>query len=583
MKKILLCLILILSLSISFVFADSTTYSAIRLMSSGGLRSTAVASDAINPNAFPYWSTSQRFNVSRNSDYVFSVSPSIRYLVGICPSPSDPNRYAAYIFSTSDLLTSSVTFTSEGNVTVYFSDLFSYRSLNYRSFWFSNSVSINPSIPYYDSLNSMASAFYNYVNQSYDLDEYIWKVPKLSDLSFSTLSSSPARLRTSAPYFYYGSTSNYFYRAISRFVKTSDIGGNQGEVFYSMYFYSQYDPTEIIGDTIGITSSSDQVVSYPGTSFVYDDSLQLWSFSTVVTNTASGGAVDVPCFNDTFSMKQAVADYFNTTFSESSSLTLPASNMFVLDLGASGVSYDIDLSAVMPAYSSVIGSPFLPTAFYFFSNVVPTVGNSFTRQNHLPVEWEKSSGDRNWLGQTKSAVANLSGTSQGRYLYIINELYYDFDHGVYNTNLVINKMPANARVYSFPLSCEFGSTYFTYTITGAGGTGVNSSDGGNIQLVSTQNSEIYYNSPFGGSNDVPEYESIQAANESLNHSLSDFFNNVLEFLGKPVVYIQNLINAGSAFFSHLSGLWSWLPSEVSSLITSALVIMVSVAVFKVFL
>lgn len=93
--------------------------------------------------------------------------------------------------------------------------------------------------------------------------------------------------------------------------------------------------------------------------------------------------------------------------------------------------------------------------------------------------------------------------------------------------------------------------------------------------------------PQGGGNGTGSsqnpLEAISSTVEHLGEVLNQFVAGLSTILTVPVEAIQTLINNGSAFVSQLSGLYSWLPTQVYSTLTSAIILCITVGVLKVLL
>ena len=71
--------------------------------------------------------------------------------------------------------------------------------------------------------------------------------------------------------------------------------------------------------------------------------------------------------------------------------------------------------------------------------------------------------------------------------------------------------------------------------------------------------------------------------KGLAQTLDYFVSSFTTLLSNAISHIQQLISAGSGFMGAMANLFTWLPSPVSSVITSALVIMIVIGVFKMLL
>lgn len=63
--------------------------------------------------------------------------------------------------------------------------------------------------------------------------------------------------------------------------------------------------------------------------------------------------------------------------------------------------------------------------------------------------------------------------------------------------------------------------------------------------------------------------------------LENAVRSIQNLLSAPIEHIQNLYNAGVSFFQYLSSFWSWIPVEITSIIVSALIVLIVIGVIKV--
>lgn len=265
--------------------------------------------------------------------------------------------------------------------------------------------------------------------------------------------------------------------------------------------------------------------------------------------------------------------------------TLPCGNTLYIDYGASGSSFDLSFDCTFRDTAGALNSTFADTFYYCFANSIPQTSSSFTPSVGTYITMYKNMDSANVLGYTKVGYGSISGTTTGQYLVIVNPLMYAQSTNVYNTSLKISGIPVGTSIYTYPVSSSISGDEVMSTITSpVGGTGTVSASGGAITTVSTEDSNVSYTPNSGGNTvDDTSHNYVNDVVSSIDDTLSDFTSGVSNLLSAPIGHINQLISSGSNFFQHLSGLWSWLPSEVVATISGALSLVVTVAIFKVFL
>lgn len=82
--------------------------------------------------------------------------------------------------------------------------------------------------------------------------------------------------------------------------------------------------------------------------------------------------------------------------------------------------------------------------------------------------------------------------------------------------------------------------------------------------------------PVGGGNMPASAKSVFDFLQEIADSISNFFNGAIGAIG-------TLVSAGSDFIHSLSGLYAWLPAPVYAVLTSALILVITIGVIKVFI
>lgn len=201
-----------------------------------------------------------------------------------------------------------------------------------------------------------------------------------------------------------------------------------------------------------------------------------------------------------------------------------------------------------------------------------------------------------WVGQNPNIVgissdfsASINDSTGSNYFLIVNPSYGYFGGSSsawsgmnYADNPTINVSFMNynkSDVYMVSLSQETSLT-----------------DGGTTTYINPDKS-ITYDSSISGSaisfDDGNGGTPVNRGNDSDTPFINtdDDVSNIIESLGRKIINllspgvsaIQNLVNSGSAFFTTLGNLFSWIPSEARSVITSGIIVVAIIGVLKVFL
>lgn len=404
-----------------------------------------------------------------------------------------------------------------------------------------------------------------------------------SEPSVSTITSSPVNITNDTYTYYYGADNtdiDYFY-----------IVGNRSQII--VIFVSQSSGSTIYKyDTNNNVLQSQGFSSYSG---YYYAAAYTAMYSTITDST-------IP-FLGTFTNINDAIDYYIVNGVTYPSTNVPAKYPFILqngylfvyDLGSSSASYSFDLTSKSEEYSNIGSNPFPDTnQSYWFSNSLPEIDETtIPAAGANNIIWSKGN-KTNIFGQTQDMVSSISGTSTGRYLYLYNPPVH------YNWSGSSN--PSASEVVNYPVTIDGvldSDTWFIYdsvarladfnqggtvsgTVSGDQITGNVTSEGA-ISLVTSSGALYIQNS--GGSTDISGANggSIAENINGLKQTLDNFVNQFIQLLSAPISHIQQLIQSGNSFFNIFGQLFDWLPSSVSSVLVSGLVIMVVIGVLKMLL
>lgn len=359
---------------------------------------------------------------------------------------------------------------------------------------------------------------------------------------------------------------------------------------------------------IGIVGTSNSYVTYTASDTPYTLVMKTGQTGgqTSVSATLSDGLYIVQGNNAGTATSSASVPVFETVSDFINSLpygpvenikypfTLQNGYLFVYDLGSSGAMYSFDLTSTSEEYSDIGSDPFPDTnQAYWFSNSLPEIDETtIPASGAITITWQKG-GNTNIFGQTQSMVSSISGTSTGRYLYVYNPpVHYKWSGSsnptaseTVNYPMVIDGVSDSDNFYVYDSIARLVDFNQGGTVAGTvtGEPGIGTVSGGSIS-VTTSDGSIYVQTS-GGSTDISGANGGSLAENisGLQQTLDNFVSQFVKLLSAPISHIQQLISSGSDFFEVMTGLFDWLPSEVSGVIVSALVVMVVIGVIKMLL
>lgn len=223
-------------------------------------------------------------------------------------------------------------------------------------------------------------------------------------------------------------------------------------------------------------------------------------------------------------------------------------------------------------------SNFSSNARYGFATELPSGVLTFTPSSGNSLPLRKSVPDL--LGRSATWVGSVDTDTIG--YFIVYNPVYDLN-GNTNKPIRVTVTLGYMNVTQFPL-----------TATDIGGDIVSSGNSDNFYISDGMQggtdlpSYIYSNTDQSGNVTtspaltvpVTPYNYTEPSNGSAESGLQGFLQQILDLLSAPIKHIQNLYNSAVSFFNYLTSLWSWLPPELITIITSALVVLVVIGVVK---
>ena len=350
--------------------------------------------------------------------------------------------------------------------------------------------------------------------------------------------------------------------------------GNSGHLFFISYsdqsLYKCFTDTDNPQNPISLTYDNENNIYY------YDNALNFTNNTVLVTS-----------FNSYQDGINFILNNYPDNPPVSGNFDLQVGNITFIDLGSSGTSYDLTLKSYFNKLSGTLSGGWeYDNRRYGFSNSLPDTTFSVDGSSGSGFLWTKTD-PKNILGRSHYGLSNISGTSSGRYLWIVNPLY---NENYYNDSLSGDSINGRINISGLPVGC----TFYTYPLvqsatsislssdvaTISGGTGTVSETGGNTSTVSIDDPNSSYTQPIGGDNSAPEEVTLQEGVNQLFQTLKDFTEKVINLLSAPADFIQQLINAGQGFTNAISQMFTWLPSPVQDVLIAALVVMIVVGFLK---
>lgn len=304
--------------------------------------------------------------------------------------------------------------------------------------------------------------------------------------------------------------------------------------------------------------------------------------------------VSIPLYSSLDSALSDLRDFIDNGGGGSSSsdpydldYSLPPGNVAFIELTSD--SSGLILTTDMPTLSNLFGSAWSNVSqMYGYSNSLPTSGTSFNTSGLSTIDWSKAA-PFNVLGQSKNAAKILSVSTSNTYLVIYNPLYFyvrDGGNGAESSfldngyiRIRLNDV-SNVKVFSLTSSAQIGPNASTEdaissTVTSSGVTQTIDPDTGLPIWTDSDGNTV--EAPGVGTGNIA---SSGTTTFSILQQIADTISN---FFQGSVGAISNLIDNGSSFMSKLGTLYSWLPPPVYAVLTSALILVITIGVIKVFL
>lgn len=329
---------------------------------------------------------------------------------------------------------------------------------------------------------------------------------------------------------------------------------------FSIVEYNSNNSSAVQGAWISLSNASSQVVN--GTTYYYATRGPL-------------GLNDIYCpsFTTVTEGLEAVDYLINNPSAPSEphalSLTVPAGNAVYIDVtGISTVRASLSMS-------SEVAHPLNWTSnqYYGFTSSYPS-SISGNPSGSTPIPWT-GYGDKTLFNRYKTFSWSLTSVGSSDFLFIVNP-YASLDEydQSFNPTIYVNVAEANGYKY-YQLTGGISSDG-TIGQQSDGTTATGTYDDTSETWVTTNDQTGLPWTPSEGGGNIITQNSINSWLQTISTQIGNFFSGAIGA-------VTTLVSAGSDFIHSLSGLYAWLPPPVYSILVSALILVITIGVIKVFI
>ena len=252
------------------------------------------------------------------------------------------------------------------------------------------------------------------------------------------------------------------------------------------------------------------------------------------------------------------------------SLSVPAGNALYIDVN------DVTDLSISMSMTTEVAHPYdwVTNQYYGYASSYPA-SFSGNPSGSVPINWH-GYGQTTLFNRYKSFSWSLiPGGPTHQYFFIVNP-YASMDEYDQSFNPTINVTVSGANGYKFYQMTGGISSDGTIGQQTDGTTASGTYDPSTEQWSTTNDQTGLPWSPSEGGGNLITTNSINDWLKTIATQISNFFQGAIGA-------ITTLVNAGSDLMHSLSGLYSWLPTPVYSVLTSAIILVITIGVIKVFI
>ena len=282
-------------------------------------------------------------------------------------------------------------------------------------------------------------------------------------------------------------------------------------------------------------------------------------------------AFNVPVFSSLADGLSAFLDFSSggSSTPHPLSLSLPAGNCVYIDVtGVSTVRMSLSETTEVAHPQSWVTNQYYGYASQYPSSIAGNPSGS------TPIPWS-GTGKQTVFNRFQSFSWSLTAVNGSNYLFVCNP-YASIDEYDQSFNPTISIYLPEAVGYKYyQLTGGIGSDG-TIGQQSDGTTASGTYDDG-TQSWSTTNDEtgLPWTPQEGGGNIITQ--------NSINSWLQTIATQIGNFFSGAIGAVTTLVSSGSDFIHSLSGLYSWLPGPVYAVLSSALILVITIGVIKVFI
>lgn len=376
-------------------------------------------------------------------------------------------------------------------------------------------------------------------------------------------------------------SSTYYRNAVSSSNNSTYIFGYPSSTGYYIYMVSQEEFTAYRADDQNQNSKwFSEFSSNAGLSGTELEGYYTYQFNAKsTTNTI----FNVPLYSTLSEGIEAINEYIenNQAWSGPATVSVEAGCVaYILVDGGTA-----NLTTTFPELSKLSRPLWVSGSTYSFEDTLPSSDKVFSSTTGTLIDWLiPASAKKDLLGRSYVGGRPLSDLPNAQYLVIYNPVYRGYDDkgvGIMSPTIYVSLSNYGAvRQYRLTASYNGGiieSTSedgYTSWFDSIGEEELDAN--GNpvyIEHKTDGTTSAAINIPAGGGNIIID-------TENADNSIGGLLQRLVNLLSAPIRYIEKLFNAGVGFFTMLASLWSWLPEEVSTIIASALVVLIVIGVVK---
>lgn len=274
-------------------------------------------------------------------------------------------------------------------------------------------------------------------------------------------------------------------------------------------------------------------------------------------------------------------EYVPPLVGHAASFSLPCGNVAYVQLSEVST---LSLFGTFEQWSNFHGSWNEMSIAYLSNASLPVSGTTFPLSGMSPIPFVASEGTTNILGLSKTGSAVINGSG---WVCIYNPTWQQYgqgnNHDLNPTITISGSKIADIKVYPLNGSIVIGSGIVSGSDSGfqSNFTGSVDPETGYVTFYD-QNGNLGVPST-GGTGYLPDDLTGASLGQAIKQILQDIVSSLENVFSVSHNAIVQLVAAGRNFVQSLTSMYAWLPSAVFTVLSSAVVIVITIGILKVFL